>query len=36
MNLLDVDEIFPSAPNSVIIDQNVFNEVFVTNETLQK
>ncbi|CAI6361204.1 unnamed protein product [Macrosiphum euphorbiae] len=35
MNLLDVDEIFPSAPNSVIIDQNVFNEVFVTNETLQ-
>ncbi|XP_060869795.1 uncharacterized protein LOC132944456 isoform X2 [Metopolophium dirhodum] len=35
MNLLDVDEILPSDPNSVIIYQNVFNEVFVTYKTLQ-
>lgn len=36
MNLLDVDEIPPSAFNSVIINQNVSNEVFITNKALQK
>jgi len=36
MNLLEVNEILPSASNSVIIDQNVFNEVFITYEILQK
>jgi len=36
MNVLDVDEILPSASKSVIIDQNVYNEVSVTYKTLQK
>lgn len=36
MNLSDIDEMPPSAFNSVIMDRNVFNEVFIINKALQK